>query len=90
MGDTIPAIAARQRDALMQRSGEERLIMGVMMFEAARAMVLASLTASFSSREGRAEYLKRLYQTDLPKHVFSRISQWIRSAPPDSEKLHLP
>jgi hypothetical protein len=41
--DTPPDVARRQRDLLLQRSGEERLKMGCSMHAAARRLVLASI-----------------------------------------------
>lgn len=43
MNDTSPEIDARYRAMLLQRSGEERLIMGCAMRDTARALVEASL-----------------------------------------------
>jgi hypothetical protein len=43
MNDTSSEIAERYRVMLLQRSGEERLIMGCAMRDTARAMVEASL-----------------------------------------------
>ena len=43
MNDTLPAIDERYRAMLMQRTGEERLIMGCAMRDTARAFVEASL-----------------------------------------------
>jgi len=43
MKDTLPEIDTRYRAMLMQRSGEERLIMGCAMRDTARAIVEASL-----------------------------------------------
>lgn len=43
MNDTSPDMDARYRAMLMQRSGEERLIMGCAMRDTARALVEASL-----------------------------------------------
>lgn len=43
MNDTPPEIDARYRSMLMQRSGEERLMMGCAMRETARALVEASI-----------------------------------------------
>lgn len=43
MTDTSPAMEARYRAMLMQRTGEERLIMGCDMRDTARAFVEASL-----------------------------------------------
>lgn len=43
MTDTPPEMDARYQDMLMQRSGEERLVMGCGMRETARALVEASI-----------------------------------------------
>ena len=43
MNDTSPEMDARYRAMLMQRSGEERLMMGCAMRETARALVEASI-----------------------------------------------
>jgi hypothetical protein len=43
MKDTPPEMDARYQDMLMQRSGEERLMMGCAMRETARALVEASI-----------------------------------------------
>lgn len=43
MTDTPPVIESRYRAMLMQRTGEERLIMGCAMRDTARAFVEASL-----------------------------------------------
>ena len=43
MKDTPPEMDARYQDMLMQRSGEERLMMGCSMRETSRALVEASI-----------------------------------------------
>ncbi|ALA59722.1 hypothetical protein [Nitrospira moscoviensis] len=43
MNDTPPEVEERYRAMLLQRTGEERLIMGCTMRDTARAMVEASL-----------------------------------------------
>ena len=43
MKDTPPEMDARYQDMLMQRSGEERLMMGCAMRETARTLVEASI-----------------------------------------------
>lgn len=43
MKDTPPEMDARYRDMLMQRSGEERLMMGCAMRDTARALVESSI-----------------------------------------------
>ena len=66
MTDTTPEIAELVRQKLMVRSGEERFLMGVRMFDAARAMVLASLPAGLSPEELKHQLFQRLYGQPLP------------------------
>ncbi|MBA2593561.1 MAG: hypothetical protein H0U97_15455 [Gammaproteobacteria bacterium] len=66
MTDTPPEIAAMVRRRLMARSGAERFIMGARMFDAARAMVLASLPADLSEAERKARLFQRFYGQPLP------------------------
>lgn len=61
MTDTSPEIAALVREKLMARSSEERFLMGVRAFDAARAMVLASLPVGLSPNELRRRLYERLY-----------------------------
>lgn len=51
MTDTPPEIAEMVRHRIMALSGEERFLMGVRSFEAARAIVLASLPKDLSPEE---------------------------------------
>jgi len=51
----------------MARSGEERFLMGVRMFDAARDMVLASLPAGLSSEELKHQLFRRLYGHRIPR-----------------------
>ena len=66
MTDTSPEIAELVRQKLMARSGEERLVMGVRMFDAARAMVLASLPAGLSPQDMKRQLFHRLYGQPAP------------------------
>lgn len=66
MTDTPPEIAALVRQRLMARSGEERFMMGVQMFDAARAMILASLPAELSPVETRSQLFQRVYGQPAP------------------------
>lgn len=50
----------------MARSGEERFLMGVRMFDAARDVVLASLPAGLSPEELKRQLFQRLYGQPLP------------------------
>ena len=66
MTDTPPEIAEVVRQKLMARSGEERFLMGVRSFEAAREMVLASLPAGLPREELKRRLFQRLYGQPLP------------------------
>ena len=66
MTDTPPEITELVRQKLMARSGEERFLMGARMFEAARAMALASLPDSLSPEELKRRLFQRLYGQPMP------------------------
>ena len=66
MTDTPPEIAELVRQKLMAHSAEERFLMGVQMFDAARAMVLASLPAGLSPEELKRRLFQRVYGQPLP------------------------
>jgi hypothetical protein len=66
MNDTSPEIAELVRQKLMARSGEERFLMGVRMFDAARDVVLASLPAGLSAEELKRQLFQRFYGQPLP------------------------
>jgi hypothetical protein len=66
MTDTPPEIAELVRQKLMARSSEERFLMGVRMFDAARAMVLASLPAGLAPNELKQQLFLRLYGQPMP------------------------
>lgn len=50
----------------MARSGEERFMMGVRSFDAAREMVVASLPAGLSPMEFKRQLFRRLYGQPAP------------------------
>ncbi len=66
MTDTSPEITELVRQKLMARSGEERFVMGVQMFEAAREMVLASLPAGLCPQDIKRQLFQRLYDQTAP------------------------
>ncbi len=66
MTDTPPEIAGLVRQKLMARSGSERFVMGVQMFEAARAVVLASQPSPLAPEELRRQLFQRLYGKPAP------------------------
>ncbi len=66
MNDTPPEIAELVRQKLMARSGAERFVMGARMFDAARAVVLASLPVKLQGTELKRELFQRLYGQPAP------------------------
>jgi hypothetical protein len=66
MNDTSPEIAELVRQKLMARSGAERFVMGVRMFDAARAVVLASLPPQIPAMELKRRLFERLYGQPAP------------------------
>lgn len=65
--DTAPEITEMVRTRLMARTAEERFLMGVGMFDAARAMILASFPGDLPSRARRELLFARTYGQPLPK-----------------------
>ena len=72
MNDTSPKIAAMVRQMLLTRTPAERLVMSSQMFEAARAIVLASLPPGLSGTEIRRRLCERLYGDEVDLAAFSR------------------
>jgi hypothetical protein len=68
MNDTSPEMMERYRLMLLARSPSERVIMAAQMFDAARAMVLASFPPNLSPDERRRRLFARLYGDDVPPH----------------------
>lgn len=65
MNDTSPEMADLVRERLMARPGAERVLMGSRMFDAARAIVLASFPPGLSEIEIKARLCERLYGEEV-------------------------
>ena len=65
MTDTPREVERMLRDNIMERSSEERFIMGAQMFDAACEMVKASLPRGLSEAEQRRQLFKRIYGKEL-------------------------
>lgn len=65
MNDTPRVIAEMVRTRLLARSGAERVLMGSRMFDAARAMVLASFPSGLSEIEVKGRLCERLYGNEV-------------------------
>jgi uncharacterized membrane protein len=66
MSDTAPEAAALMRELLMRRTGAERLVMATAMFDAARALVIASLPPDLPPAEFKRRLFERIYGFPLP------------------------
>ena len=70
MNDTNPRVAALVRQKLMERSGAERIMMASGMFEAAKAMVLASFPAGLTEIEVKRRLVERIYGDEVDVEGF--------------------
>jgi len=80
MNDTDPQIAELVRRRLLERSGAERVSMGSRMFDAAKAMVLASFPEGLSEIEFKARLCERFYGDEVDVSAFV---EHLRSVPAD-------
>ena len=65
MSDTDPQTEALYARLLMERTPEERFLMGVRMCETARATVLASLPPALPEPDRKRALLRRYYGSDF-------------------------
>jgi hypothetical protein len=61
MNDTSPEIEKIVREMIMLRSGEERFLMGALMFDAARELIIASLPPDLPPLEFKRRLFERIY-----------------------------
>ena len=80
MSDTPPGIASLVRERLMARSGAERVLMGSRMFDAARAIALASFPPGLSEIEVKVRLCERLYGQEVDLAGFAARLRAIRIA----------
>lgn len=69
MNDTAPNIAGYVRERYLAMKPGERFLIGIGMFDAARALVEASIPADLSGLERRRAICERFYPS-LAKQVF--------------------
>ena len=75
MNDTSPEIEERMRRMLMSRTGAERMLMGASMFDAARAMVLASLPKNLTQEELKQKLCERTYGFTLEDFLAGLVEE---------------
>jgi len=70
MNDTDPQIAELVHQRMLERSGAERIMMASGMFEAAKAMVLASLPSGLTDIEIKGLLVERFYGGEVDASAF--------------------
>ena len=73
MSDTAPEIQDMMDEIYKNKSGEEKLLIALSMFEAARKIVLSSLPSDLSEKELRKELFLRFYGNDFNEKEKGRI-----------------
>ncbi|MDA8146967.1 MAG: hypothetical protein M0Z27_13030 [Thermaerobacter sp.] len=74
--DTSPEVAARYRQLLMAKSGQERMLLGAAMYAQARKIVEASVRGydpDASDREVRRQVFLRFYGRDFDAPTLQTI-----------------
>jgi hypothetical protein len=74
MTDTEPQVARKFYEMIMSCSGEERFMMGIRSFDAARTIVLASLPKDLSDGELKRELFERIYGAPIEDFVGASAS----------------
>ena len=72
MNDTDPEIEQLVRRRLLERSGEDRVMMGSQMFDLAKAMILASFPPDLTPLEIKERLCERLYGDEIDMEAFRR------------------
>ncbi len=70
MNDTPGEVTAMVREMMLARSGAERVLMGSRMFDAARAMALASFPPGLSEVEIKRRLCERFYGDEVDVAAF--------------------
>ena len=73
MNDTTPEIQEKIDYIYRNKTGEEKLLIALSMFETARELVISSLPNNFSEKELRRELFLRFYGNDFSKSEKEKI-----------------
>ena len=73
MDDTSPEIQQKIEEIYRNKSGEEKLLIALSMFETAREIVISSLPQNLSKKELRRELFLRFYGNDFSDSEKNRI-----------------
>ena len=69
MKDTSPEVERKFHEMMMARSNEERFMMGIRSFDAAREIVLASLPKDLPEEELKRRLFERIYGAPMQAFV---------------------
>ena len=73
MNDTIPEIQDKIDDIYKNKTGEEKLLIALSMFETARELVISSVPKNLSERELRKVLFLRFYENDFSREEKEKI-----------------
>ena len=73
MNDTTPEIESRLDEIYERKSGEEKLLICLKMFETAREIVISSLLKNISERELQKKIFLRFYGNDFGENEKVKI-----------------
>jgi hypothetical protein len=73
MNDTSPEIEKKLHEMIMSCSGEERFMMGVRSFDAAREIVLASLPKDLPADQLKRILFERIYGAPMEDFVATAL-----------------
>lgn len=77
MNDTSPEKQKLYHKLLMQKSDEERFLMGMSMCDTVKQIVLSTFPDTISEPEKKVRLLYRYYSHDFSKDELEKIEQWL-------------
>ena len=80
MKDTSPEMQKLYHDLLMQKTNEERFLMGLSMCDTARRIVLSSFPEHISESEKKVRLLYRYYSHDFSENELKKIAKWLSNS----------
>jgi len=86
MNDTSPEAKKIQDDLFAKLTGEERMLMGLEMFETAKKIVLSSFPEDLPENEIRKKLFLRFYGNDFSEEEKRKILERIDEYFKDKEK----
>jgi protein-arginine kinase len=79
MQDTSIEMQRIYHDLLMSKTGEERFLMGISMFQIARELVLASFPKDLSEEQKRDLLMKRFYGKEIDQKAKNKKNKRLKT-----------